>query len=73
MAKQNNKKTVSDNKNDVDILRLEQETSDQFGHTIKFFLEKNKSGYVKIDFCNLDELESILYKFKNNSLVLEEY
>lgn len=66
---ENNKKnTYSSNnrsdKKDVDISRLEQETSDQFGHEVKFFLEKNKSGYVKINFCSLDELESILYKFK---------
>ncbi len=49
---------------DVDILRLEQETSDYFGHEIKFNLKKDKSGKVNIHFCNLDELEAILDKFK---------
>ncbi len=63
-TEKNKKSPVENNIKDVDISRLEQEMSDQFGHEVKFSLEKNKSGYVNIRFFNMDELEAILYKFK---------
>ncbi len=59
---ENNKK----DKKDLDVSRLEREISDQFGHEVKFSLEKNKSGYVNIRFFNLDEFDAILEKFKTN-------
>lgn len=58
---QSNKKS---GEKDVDIACLEKEISDQFGHEIKFILEKDKSGYVKIQFCNMDDLEVVLYKLR---------
>ncbi len=61
----NHKESLEKNcKKDVDIMRLEREMGDRFGHEIKFYLEKDKSGHVKINFCSLDELDSILHKLK---------
>jgi ParB family transcriptional regulator, chromosome partitioning protein len=54
-------------KKDVDILRLEQEVSDKFGHQVKFCFDKNKSGVINIHFCNFDELEGVLAKLKSIS------
>jgi hypothetical protein len=43
---------------------LEKEVSERFGHMISFIVDGKKGGFVKIRFCNFDELDNILSKLK---------
>tara|TARA_B100000579_G_C22829246_1_gene854952 strand:- start:1306 stop:2145 length:840 start_codon:yes stop_codon:yes gene_type:complete len=63
-----NLKNTSKNKNkktkDTDILNVEQEMSEGFGHKIEIEAKNKKSGKVNIFYKTLDELDSIISKLK---------
>jgi ParB family chromosome partitioning protein len=59
-----NNKNDKTQKKDINILSLEKEVSERFGHMISFIVDGKKGGFVKIRFCNFDELDNILSKLK---------
>ena len=60
------KKTKTKNKTkDTDILNIEKEMSELFGHKIEIETKNKKAGKVSISYKTLDELDSIISKIKN--------
>ena len=60
------KKTKTKNKTkDTDLLNIEKEMSELFGHKIEIETKNKKAGKVSISYKTLDELESIISKIKN--------
>ena len=51
---------------DTDMLNIEQEMSESFGHKIEIETKSKKSGKVTIFYKSLDELDNIIAKIKNN-------
>ena len=49
-----------------DILSLENELSDKLGTSVKISHKKNGTGVLKINYSNLDQLESIIKKLNKN-------
>ena len=49
---------------DTDILNIEQEMSEAFGHKIELETKNKKSGKVSIFYKSLDELDNIIAKIK---------
>ena len=52
-------------KNAADLLNIEREMSELFGHKIEIEKKNKKAGKVSITYKTLDELESIISKIKN--------
>ena len=50
---------------DTDILNVEQEMSESFGHKIEIDTKNKNAGRVSILYKTLDELDSIIQKLKN--------
>ena len=50
---------------DTDLLNIEREMSEQFGHKIEIETKNKKSGKVSITYKTLDELDTIINKIKN--------
>ena len=50
---------------DTDLLNIEREMSELFGHKIEIETKNKKAGKVSITYKSLDELESIISKIKN--------
>ena len=57
----NNKTKVKD----TDLINVEIEMSESFGHKIEIETKNKKSGKVSISYMSLDELENIITKIKN--------
>ena len=62
--KATNKKIISTSK-DTDLLNVEREMSETFGHKIEIDTKNKKAGKVSIFYNTLDELDSIIQKLKN--------
>ena len=62
--KSTNKKIISTSK-DTDLLNVEREMSETFGHKIEIDTKNKKTGKVSIFYNTLDELDSIIQKLKN--------
>ena len=63
-SKKSNKKTQIKTK-DRDLLIVEEEMSESFGHKVEIEAKNKKSGKVVINYNTKDELESIISKLKN--------
>jgi len=63
-SKKTNKKTQPKTK-DRDLLIVEEEMSESFGHKVEIEAKNKKSGKVVINYNTQDELESIISKLKN--------
>ena len=63
-SKKTNKKPQPKTK-DRDLLIIEEEMSEGFGHKIEIEAKNKKSGKVVINYNTKDELESIISKLKN--------
>jgi ParB family chromosome partitioning protein len=63
-SKKTNKKTQPKTK-DRDLLIVEEEMSESFGHKVEIEAKNKKSGKVVINYNTKDELESIISKLKN--------
>ncbi len=59
-----NKTTKIKTKN-TDLLNIEKEMSESFGHKIEIETKNKKSGKVSISYNTLDELDNIILKIKN--------
>ena len=60
------KKTKIKNKTkDTDLLNIEREMSELFGHKIEIETKNKKAGKVSISYKTLDELDTIISKIKN--------
>ena len=62
-SKKTNKKTQTKTK-DRDLLIVEEEMSESFGHKVEIEAKNKKSGRVVINYNTKDELESIISKLK---------
>ena len=63
-SKKTNKKIQTKTK-DRDLLIVEEEMSENFGHKVEIDAKNKKSGKVVINYNTKDELESIISKLKN--------
>ena len=63
-SKKTNKKSQTKTK-DRDLLIVEEEMSESFGHKVEIEAKNKKSGKVVINYNTKDELESIISKLKN--------
>ena len=63
-SKKTNKKTQTKTK-DRDLLIVEEEMSENFGHKVEIEAKNKKSGKVVINYNTKDELESIISKLKS--------
>ena len=63
-SKKTNKKAQTKTK-DRDLLIVEEEMSENFGHKVEIEAKNKKSGKVVINYNTKDELESIISKLKN--------
>ena len=63
-SKKQNKTTKTKTK-DTDLLNIEKEMSESFGHKIEIETKNKKSGKVSINYNTLDELDNIISKIKN--------
>ena len=63
-SKTQNKTTKTKTK-DTDLLNIEKEMSESFGHKIEIETKNKKSGKVTINYNTLDELDDIISKIKN--------
>ena len=50
---------------DTDLLNIEKEMSELFGHKIEIETKNKKAGKVSISYKTLDELDNIISKLKN--------
>ena len=62
--KNSSKKTTKKQK-DTDLLNIEQEMSESFGHKVEIEAKNKKSGRITISYNTSDELESIISKLSN--------
>ena len=62
--KATNKRIIPTSK-DTDLLNVEREMSETFGHKIEIDTKNKKAGKVSIFYNTLDELDSIIQKLKN--------
>ena len=60
-----NPKTKLKRKKDTDVLNIEQEMSEAFGHKIEIEAKNKKKGKVNIFYTTSDELETIISKIKS--------
>ena len=64
-SKNKSKYSPQTKQKDTDILNIEQEMSESFGHKIEIEAKNKKSGKVTIFYKSLDELDNIIAKIKN--------
>ena len=60
-----NKPKLKTKAKDTDLLNIEKEMSELFGHKIEIETKNKKAGKVSISYKTLDELDSIISKLKN--------
>ena len=65
ISNKNNNKASKPKSKDSDLLNIEQEMSESFGHKIEIETKNKKSGKVSITYNTLDELDNIISKMKN--------
>ena len=58
-------KTAKIKTKNTDLLNIEKEMSESFGHKIEIETKNKKSGKVSISYSTLDELDNIILKIKN--------
>tara|TARA_B100000886_G_scaffold171126_1_gene117151 strand:+ start:407 stop:1246 length:840 start_codon:yes stop_codon:yes gene_type:complete len=63
-SKKKSKYSPQTKQKDTDILNIEQEMSESFGHKIEIDAKNKKSGKVTIFYKSLDELDNIIAKIK---------
>jgi len=64
-SKKPTNKNAKQKTKDTDILNVEQEMSESFGHKIEIDTKNKNAGRVSILYKTLDELDSIIQKLKN--------
>jgi len=64
-TKKSTSKNIKQNNKDTDILNVERDMSEKFGHQIQIDTKNKKAGKVSIFYKTLDELDSIIQKLKN--------
>ena len=64
-SKKPTNKNAKQKTKDTDILNVEQEMSENFGHKIEIDTKNKNAGRVSILYKTLDELDSIIQKLKN--------
>ncbi len=62
--KNKSKNSPKSKQKDTDMLNIEQEMSESFGHKVEIKTKNKKSGKVSIFYKSLDELDSIIAKIK---------
>ena len=62
--KNKSKNSPKSKQKDTDMLNIEQEMSESFGHKVEIETKNKKSGKVSIFYNSLDELDSIIAKIK---------
>src|SRR6056300_428639 len=65
LSSKKNKKKSQNKTKDKDLLIVEEEMSENFGHKVEIEAKNKKSGKVVINYNTKDELESIISKLKN--------
>ena len=60
-----NKLKLKTKEKDTDLLNIEKEMSELFGHKIEIETKNKKAGKVSISYKTLDELDNIISKLKN--------
>ena len=63
-SKRATNKNIKQNTKDTDILNVERDMSESFGHKIEIDTKNKKAGKVSIFYKTLDELDSIIQKLK---------
>lgn len=63
-SKKATSKNIKQNTKDTDILNVERDMSESFGHKIEIDTKNKKAGKVSIFYKTLDELDSIIQKLK---------
>ena len=63
-SKRATSKNIKQNTKDTDILNVERDMSESFGHKIEIDTKNKKAGKVSILYKTLDELDSIIQKLK---------
>ena len=63
-SKRATNKNIKQNIKDTDILNVERDMSESFGHKIEIDTKNKKAGKVSIFYKTLDELDSIIQKLK---------
>ena len=63
-TKRSTSKNIKQNNKDTDILNVERDMSESFGHKIEIDTKNKKAGKVSIFYKTLDELDSIIQKLK---------
>lgn len=61
----NSSKKIAKKQKDTDLLNIEQEMSESFGHKVEIDAKNKKSGKITISYNTSDELESIISKLSN--------
>tara|TARA_B100001250_G_scaffold396707_1_gene402991 strand:+ start:5664 stop:6509 length:846 start_codon:yes stop_codon:yes gene_type:complete len=64
-SKKTTNKTNKNKTKNTDILNIEREMSESFGHKVEIETKNKKSGKVSIVYNTLDELDNIISKIKN--------
>lgn len=64
-TKRSTSKNIKQTNKDTDILNVERDMSEKFGHQIQIDTKNKKAGKVSIFYKTLDELDSIIQKLKN--------
>ena len=65
VSKKTQNKTPKDKQKNTDLLNIEKEMSESFGHKIEIETKNKNSGKVSISYNTLDELDNIIAKIKN--------
>ena len=65
VSKKTQNKTQKDKQKNTDLLNIEKEMSESFGHKIEIETKNKNSGKVSISYNALDELDNIIAKIKN--------
>ena len=64
-SQKNSSKKTTKKQKDTDLLNIEQEMSESFGHKVEIDAKNKKSGKITISYNTSDELESIISKLSN--------
>ena len=65
VSKKIQNKTQKDKQKNTDLLNIEKDMSESFGHKIEIETKNKNSGKVSISYNTLDELDNIITKIKN--------
>ncbi len=64
-SKKTTNKNIKQKTKETDILNVERDMSESFGHKIEIDTKNKKAGKVSIFYNTLDELDTIIKKLKN--------